>query len=629
MARTSIQNANASLYLPTGSYSSSTAIAGLSAGFTFGCWFRITTINAVCRIMSNSEAGSTISTMGINGTGGNTALRAGYYNGSSYIGARSSSMLSPGQWYHGVYTFDGTNGNIYINGVLDNASTNSPSGSSTTSLRIGDAVNGVRGNVSKAVVYNRAVTAEEVASIYAGNIPTSGLQANYPLSEGAGSIAYDTSGNGNNGTITSPTWTRDAPSKTRTGVNGNLVYNGDFEIAPVVNVATTSGGVYVDGTAAGDSSGRQTIFGWFVWNYTTSWEAKFDTSVKRSGNASIKISTKATGSSIGLRASIHASATFKQNNIPVLPNTSYTASGWIKTNLVSGSAATGARLQFVTSTGANDVTTVNLATGLVATQDWTYYTSTFTTAATARFVTPVLQIVGSDGTGTLIMDMWVDDITLTPTTDTTRTATSGPYRKTVENLVANGDFEYAPAFTAATTTNARFIDGSAAGSASNLYGYRTSFVNSCSAQFDTTEKYSGNSSMKVSTVGANAVSQIVTIVTPSVSSTEYYSLLPSTAYTITFMMKTSKISGGGRGAFLRHTQYSGDKTSGTGTDSTYINTTTGWTSYTISFTTASTARFGQIKLFVYGQESTVDLIMDAWFDDIVLTKTTPNARTVA
>ena len=425
MARTSIQNANASLYLPTGSYSSSTAIAGLSAGFTFGCWFRITTINAICRIMSNSEAGSTISTMGINGTGGNTALRAGYYNGSSYLGARSSSMLSPGQWYHGVYTYDGTTGNIYINGVLDNASTNSPSGSSTTSLRIGDAVNGVRGNVSKAVVYNRAVTAAEVASIYAGNIPTSGLQANYPLNEGAGSIAYDTSGNGNDGTITSGTWTRDAPSKTRKTVNGNLVYNGDFEIAPVVNVATTTGGKLVDGTATGTSSVQDSIFGWYIWNYAGSYAAIFDTSVKYSGTASIKISTTATASTIGLRVSIHNDPSFKKNNISILPNTSYTYSAWVKTNLVSGSATTGARLLFVTSTGTSDVNTTTAVTGLVATQDWTQYTGTFTTAATARFVTPVLQIIGSDGTGTLIMDAWFDDITLTPTTATTRTAATG------------------------------------------------------------------------------------------------------------------------------------------------------------------------------------------------------------
>ena len=135
--------------------------------------------------------------------------------------------------------------------------------------------------------------------------------------------------------------------------------------------------------------------------------------------------------------------------------------------------------------------------------------------------------------------------------------------------------------------------------------------------------------MKVSTLGANAVSLVSTIEPPSILSTEYYQLLPSTAYTITFMMKTNKVSGGGRGAFLRHTQYSGDKTGGTGTDSTYINTTTGWTSYSISFTTASTARFGQIKLYAWGQDSTADLLINAWFDNIVLTKTTPDARTLA
>ena len=426
MARTAIQNANASLYLPTGSYSSSTAIAGLSAGFTFGCWFRITTINAICRIMSNSEAGSTISTMGINGTGGNTALRAGYYNGSSYIGARSSSMLSPGQWYHGVYTFDGTNGNIYINGVLDNASTNSPSGSSTTSLRIGDAVNGVRGNVSKAVVYNRAVTAEEVASIYAGgNIPTSGLQANYPLSEGAGTIAYDTSGNGNNGTITSGTWTRDAPSKTRKAVGGNLVYNGDFEIAPVVNAAQTTGYRFLDGTAAGvittgvaNSTNR--VFGVYYFDEVGSGSIMLDNTEKYSGNYSLKVSTLATAS--------YAVASIGYNNvddyIPVLPSTSYRVSYWMKTNYVSGDGA-GANVSTLTLTGSRTQLLYVEPTRIKTTTDWTYYTTTVTTGATARYISVLPWVSGNTGAATLIMDAWFDDITLTPTTATTRTAATG------------------------------------------------------------------------------------------------------------------------------------------------------------------------------------------------------------
>ena len=52
-----------------------------------------------------------------------------------------------------------------------------------------------------------------------------------------------------------------------------------------------------------------------------------------------------------------------------------------------------------------------------------------------------------------------------------RTALTFPKRKTVENLLTNGDFEYAPPFTAATTSATRFIDGTATGSANNYSPY--------------------------------------------------------------------------------------------------------------------------------------------------------------
>jgi hypothetical protein len=436
MARTAIQNSNASLYLPNGSFSSSTAIAGLSAGFTFGCWFKITTINAVCRIITNGEAASSaIATMGINGASGNSALRAGYYNGTSYVGTRSSSMLSPGQWYHGVYTFDGTNGNIYINGVLDNVTgTNQPSGSNNSSLRIGDGTSGLRGNVSKAVVYNRAVTAAEVASIYAGNIPTSGLQANYPFNEGAGTIAYDTSGNGNNGTITSPTWTRETPSKTRKAVNKNLVYNGDFEIVPPFTAATTTSSRWIDGTASGSTTND--VLGWGLYTSSGTVSAMFDTAVRRSGTASMKISTTATASYIEVgEFRLDSAAGRLLYNIPVLPNTSYTASFYMKTLYVSGDATTGPGMNFVERNGASSFVANNINVPTKVTTDWTQYTVTFTTAATTRFVSPTMRIYGHQGTGTLIMDAWYDSIELRPTTATAR-VTAGTRLPATNRLLA-------------------------------------------------------------------------------------------------------------------------------------------------------------------------------------------------
>ena len=56
-------------------------------------------------------------------------------------------------------------------------------------------------------------------------------------------------------------------------------------------------------------------------------------------------------------------------------------------------------------------------------------------------------------------------------------------------------------------------------------------------------------------------------------------------------------------------------------DSTKVKTTTGWTKYTTVFTTNSATREVNIEPRIYGHTGTGTLIMDAWFDDIVLKKT--------
>ena len=61
-------------------------------------------------------------------------------------------------------------------------------------------------------IYDRAITDEEVLSTYNGEHITDGLVAYYPLNEGSGNIAYDLSGNDNNGTIHGATY------ETETGI---------------------------------------------------------------------------------------------------------------------------------------------------------------------------------------------------------------------------------------------------------------------------------------------------------------------------------------------------------------------------------------------------------------------------
>lgn len=442
MARQTIQNANASLYLDGNAGYLTVPITPAPTGFSFGMWIKPgkrTTASSTIYMSSNS-ASFTDGFILFRGVGrGDIDFLA--YNSTNSGGTLRTGQVSDGAWHHIAVTYLPSGScSIYQNGALVQTITASNSmATGTTSIYVGRrsytaAFAGL--NASQLVWHNTTTpwTAAQVLALYQqGTVPT-GATAVYPLSEGAGTVAYDTSGNGNNGTITSGTWSRETPSKTRKGVNGNMVYNGDFEIAPVVNVATTTAARWIDGTAAGSTTNN--IFGWGVVTKTGTAEAIFDSTSPSSGTESIKVSTTATASKIEVGSNgIDTAANNRISCISVLPSTSYTLTFRMKTQLNSGTATGGARVGVNTFTGAGTyVDTPVLTTAIKTTTDWTTYTSTFTTSATVRLLAVYLIIDGSGGTATLIMDAWFADITLTPTTPTTRTAATG--RSTVSSRTA-------------------------------------------------------------------------------------------------------------------------------------------------------------------------------------------------
>lgn len=432
--RQTIQNANASLYCDGNAGYLTMPITPSPTGFSFGMWVKTgkRTTASVSVLLSSNSAAFTDGFWFGKGNGRSEFEFVGYNTTNSISPALRTSQVSDGVWAHVVVTYLPSGScSIYLNGVLSQTvtATNTIS-TGTTTIYVGRrsyTATFAGLNVSQLVWHNTTTpwTAAQVLALYqSGTIPT-GATAVYPLNEGGGSIAYDTSGNGNNGTITSGTWSKDAPTKTRKGVNGNMVYNGDFEIAPVVNVPQTSGGTFLDGTATGSTNNN--VFGWANYLYSGTRSAQFDTSVSYSGRASLKLSTLAANSGIGVGTNTSAAANARLNNIPILPNTSYTASVRVKTSLVSGSSTTGVRVSAQTFLGdmITSVTATDLVTGLVTTQDWTQYTATFTTGATARFININCSVTGTNGAATLIMDAWFDDIQLYPTTAITRSAATG------------------------------------------------------------------------------------------------------------------------------------------------------------------------------------------------------------
>ena len=214
-----------------------------------------------------------------------------------------------------------------------------------------------------------------------------------------------------------------------------------------------------------------------------------------------------------------------------------------------------------------------------------------------------------------------------------RTALTFPKRKTPDNLLTNGDFEYAPPFTAATTSATRFIDGTASGSANNYSPYTWGFNkgNTATAQFDSTVSKFGTNSMKITT-GSSAAYAEVNLYGPFVPATTKNTLipaLPSTTYTISWWMKTEYVSGdASQGASVGLIEYNGVPSSTTFNFSAAatIKTTTDWTFYSYSITTQSTTRFFNVQPRIYGHTGTATLQMNAWFDDITLVKSPVQTR---
>jgi len=139
----------------------------------------------------------------------------------------SDLVLEAGKWYFVSATYDGRGGNtayqglnIYVNGQLtgvDSFFDNSYTAMANTSAPFTAGVYGsawMNGQISNVKVFAGELTAAQVVDLYNNPekvVPTgvdnTALKLWLPMQEGAGTTAYDGSGNGNHGTISGATWT--------------------------------------------------------------------------------------------------------------------------------------------------------------------------------------------------------------------------------------------------------------------------------------------------------------------------------------------------------------------------------------------------------------------------------------
>jgi Concanavalin A-like lectin/glucanases superfamily len=144
---------------------------------------------------------------------------------------QGNTVLAAGQWYHVAATWDGAFARIYVNGQLDNSpvARSGTIGTDTRPVYIGGR-SGVTdffdGMIYDVRFYNRALNASDVAKL-------AGLWGHWKFAEGTGSSAADSSGVGNNATLTGgATWMTDCAG------NKALATNGAGGIAQTVSTFT-------------------------------------------------------------------------------------------------------------------------------------------------------------------------------------------------------------------------------------------------------------------------------------------------------------------------------------------------------------------------------------------------------
>lgn len=194
------------------------ALTSLPAGHTISLWARPRNNGASAASLYEADASGADRFYLQQRTNAPTSLTIGL----SSWNAEVANAVKLNEWQHYTVVLDGTTGRIYRNGVQIATQATITVSIPNAPIIIGNVTAkniSFFGQIDEPRIWNRALTTDEIHNLYVyGVVPQDGLVAEYLFNEGSGSTALDTSGNGNNGTITGTTYTTDVPLRLRTAV---------------------------------------------------------------------------------------------------------------------------------------------------------------------------------------------------------------------------------------------------------------------------------------------------------------------------------------------------------------------------------------------------------------------------
>lgn len=598
-------------------------------------------------------------------TAGNLEFKLTTTQGNTPRPVVAENFVQPHQWKFVVleYSAAGAVANIYINDVLRGTQARDGTNlSSNNTWVLGDATDALRGMIDEVHVYSRVLTtAEKTAAYINGAYPTDSQIFAYKFDEGSGTTALDSSGNGKNGTISNGLYTTDVVMKSRPTQYATLpatVFKGRTALSPDIDCHQ---GIATDGTyfyGIDSNAIRKFDMDWNLIDQNTS--AGSQAGVNHLGDGFVY------NGEVYLAVENYTSPTvFSDNKIAVydastlafLRSYDISAQG-VETAGAAGNPAVneiyvctytnGDRINVYSLTDLTYQRTITLPVALPKSQGISYKLGHFYIGEDTNKRIYTLDYLGRiegyvrSTSGTQEGIDYTTDVLYsleeTPVSGSNQfvsTLTPYPARQPLNgNLVFNGDFETAPSFTAVTTGNKAWIDGTAAGQTfgDSVYAWATNKpanANS-SASFDSSVKYSGSNSMKLSTVATGAWVEVAPYLDDASNASHArhgIPVEPSTSYTCTFRMKTNYTSGDAtNGAYMTLRVFDRNGAGLTQAESTKVKATTDWTEYSVTISTPATGVFIAPRLTLYGHQGTGTLIMDAWYDNVSIARTTPITR---
>ena len=219
---------------------SNTGITG-SAAFTMGGWCKFGDPTGTFQMYTNFGASAAAQSWHL-GCSDTNMLTAGLFSNQ-----RVTSIPIPrNRWIHYICSWDGTTLRIYVNGKLVDASTSGSAGAYSPNIaagvfKIARSMSGVAYNFSglfsETFLANAALTVNQINQIFTKSVYPSSATIVYRFQERGGTTVADSSGNANNGTLTSEAlWARNCPSNPRISPRDMRASLGDFTAASLTRV---------------------------------------------------------------------------------------------------------------------------------------------------------------------------------------------------------------------------------------------------------------------------------------------------------------------------------------------------------------------------------------------------------